>query len=227
MRVVISGAGNVGRHLAGDLAARGHSVTLIDQDSVALDRAKEWPAVERVLGDACEPWVLERAELSTADVVVAATGDDEDNLVTALLAKQEFGVPRVLARNNHPKNEWMFNEQWGVDAAVSPPHIITAMVEEVVSVGDVIRILPLGDGTVSVVELRLPDHSPNAGKPLFELRLPTDTAIVAVVRDDHVLIPQPETVVAAGDEIVALTSPSSEEALRDAIIGDAEGTSSN
>jgi len=220
MRVVISGAGNVGRHLAADLVGHGHQVTLIEQDPEAIERAREWESIELVQGDACEPWVLERANLGSADVVVAATGDDEDNLVTSLLAKQEFGVPRVLARNNHPKNEWMFTEQWGVDTAVSPPHIITSMVEEVVSVGDVIRILPLGDGSVSVVELKLPATSPNAGKPLFELRLPADAAIMAVVRENHVLIPQPETVLSGGDEIVALTSPTSEEALRVAIMGE-------
>ena len=136
MRVVISGAGAVGRHLASDLANRGHAVTLIEQDPDVLETAKEWaPDVDHLLGDACEPWVLEKAQLNTADVVVAATGDDEDNLVTSLLAKQEYGVPRVLARVNHPDNEWLFTEQWGVDAAVSPPHILTAMVEEEVTVG--------------------------------------------------------------------------------------------
>src|SRR3712207_2475664 len=121
MRVVITGAGAVGRHLASDLASRGHSVTVIEQNPATREVAKEWaPDVEHVLGDACEPWVLEQADLRTADVVAAVTGDDEDNLVTSLLAKQEYGVPRVLARVNHPRNEWLFTDQWGVDAAVSP-----------------------------------------------------------------------------------------------------------
>jgi len=151
--------------------------------------------------------------------MVAVTGDDEDNLVVSLLAKQEYAVPRVLARVNHPKNEWMFTEQWGVDASVSPPHILTAMVEEAVTVGDLIRILPLERGRVSVVELKLPVDSPNAGRPLFELRLPADSAILALVRESHVLVPQPETVMAAGDEIIALTSPESEKALQSAITG--------
>jgi trk system potassium uptake protein len=223
MRVVIAGAGAVGRHLAVDLAARGHQIILIDQDPVALDEARVWADemanVQLILGDACEPWVLEGAELSTVDVAVSVTGDDEDNLVISLLAKQEHGVPRVLARVNHPKNEWMFTEQWGVDGSVSPPHILTAMVEEAVTVGDLIRILPLESGRVSVVELKLPGDSSNVGRPLFELRLPADCAILALVRDGHVLIPQPETVMAAGDELLALTSPESEEGLRQAIIG--------
>ena len=220
MRVVIAGAGAVGRHLASDLAERGHAITLIEQNPTTLDVAKEWaPDVEHVLGDACEPWVLEKADLRNADVVAAVTGDDEDNLVTSLLAKHEYGVPRVLARVNHPDNEWLFTDQWGVDAAVSPPHILTAMVEEEVTVGDLVRILPLERGRISIVELTVPADSPNAGRPLYELRLPPDAAIVAIIREGHVVIPQPETVVADGDEFLALTVKEAEPALRSAILG--------
>ena len=220
MRVVIAGAGAVGRHLASDLAERGHAVTLIEQNPTTLDIAKEWaPGVEHLLGDACEPWVLEKADLRNTDVVAAVTGDDEDNLVTSLLAKQEYGVPRVLARVNHPDNEWLFTEQWGVDAAVSPPHILTAMVEEEVTVGDLVRLLPLERGRISIVELTVPADSPNAGRPLYELRLPPDAAIVAIIREGHVVIPQPETVVADGDEFLALTVKEAEPALRSAILG--------
>ena len=182
MRVVITGAGAVGRHLANDLAERGHAVTVIEQEPAVAGKADR-PGVRVILGDGCEPWVLEQAEVRTADVLVAATGDDEDNLVTSLLAKQEFGVPRVLARVNHPKNEWLFNEQWGVDAAVSPPHILTAMVEEAVTTGDLVSLLPLEGGRVALVEVRLAESSPTAGRPLYELRLPPDAAIVAVIRE--------------------------------------------
>jgi trk system potassium uptake protein TrkA len=225
MRVVITGAGAVGRHLAADLAQRGHAVTLIEQDPDIIEKAEDWTeGVQLMLGDGCEPWVLDQADLRTADVVVAATGDDEDNLVTSLLAKQEYGVPRVLARVNHPRNEWLFNEQWGVDAAVSPPHILTAMVEEAVSVGDLVRLMRLQGGKVALVEVTLPEDSPNVGRPLYELRLPADSAVVAVLREGHVVIPQPETVITAGDEVIALTSPGSEADLRTAIV--TEGISS-
>ena len=221
MRVVIAGAGAVGRHLAADLAERGHKVMLIEQDPDVIEKAEEWAeGVDLLLGDACEPWVLEKADLRTADVVVAATGDDEDNLVTSLLAKQEFGVPRVLARVNHPRNEWLFNEQWGVDASVSPPHILTSMVEEAVTVGDLVRLLRLEGGKVALVEVTLPEDAPNVGRPLYELRLPPDCAVVALLREGHVVIPQPETVVVAGDEILALSSGVSEAALRTAIVGE-------
>ena len=100
-------------------------MTLVEQRRELAEKLEDWaPDTRVVYGDACEPRVLESADVRAADVVVAATGDDEDNLVTSLLAKQEFGVPRVLARVNHPKNEWLFDEQWGVDASVSPPHIL-------------------------------------------------------------------------------------------------------
>lgn len=221
MRVVISGAGAVGRHLATDLASRGHAVVLIEQKPDVLEVAREWaPDVELLLGDACEPWVLEKADLRTVDVVVAATGDDEDNLVTALLAKQEFGVPRVLARVNHPDNEWLFSEQWGVDAAVSPPHILTAMVEEEVTVGDLVRLLPLERGRISIVEMTVPPDSPNAGRPLYELRLPPDSAVVAVLREGHVVIPQPESVLAAGDEVLVIATPEVEGSIHAALMGE-------
>jgi trk system potassium uptake protein TrkA len=219
MKVVVAGAGNVGRHLATDLAERGHEVTLIEQDKATLTRAKaEIPeSVNTLLGDACEPYVLEEAKLGQADVIVAATGDDEDNLVVSLLAKQEFAVPRVVARVNHPSNEWMFTEQWGVDAAVSPPHILTALVEEAVTVGDVVRLLKLDRSGAALVELTLQRGSSAAGKPMYELRLPLDSAIVAIVREGHVVIPQPETVLVAGDEIMAIAKPEAEEDLRHAL----------
>jgi trk system potassium uptake protein len=219
VRVVVAGAGNVGRHLAADLTERGHDVTVIEQDTTVMSRAKaELPrGVTFLLGDACEPYVLEEAKLGQADVIVAATGDDEDNLVVSLLAKQEFAVPRVVARVNHPRNEWMFTEQWGVDAAVSPPHILTALVEEAVTVGDVVRLLKLDRSGAALVELTLRPGSTVVGRPTYELRLPLESAIVAIVREGHVVIPQPETVLAVGDEIMAIAKPEAEEALRAAL----------
>jgi trk system potassium uptake protein TrkA len=215
MKVVVTGAGNVGRHLAEDLSERRHEVTLIEQDTAVAARAqRELPqGITVILGDACELFVLEGAKLGEADAIVAATGDDEDNLVTSLLAKQEFAVPRVLARVNHSRNEWMFTEQWGVDAAVSPPHILTALVEEAVTVGDLVRLLKLERGKVTLVEVVLEEGSEVAGKPMYELRLPVDSAIVAIIREGHVVIPQPETVLAAGDEIMAIATGEVEEEL--------------
>jgi trk system potassium uptake protein TrkA len=221
MRVVISGAGNVGRHLATDLHERGHEVTVIEQEPDVLERAREDapPGINFLLGDACEPWVLDKADLGTADVMVAATGDDEDNLVTSLLAKQEHGVPRVIARVNHPKNEWLFTDQWGVDVPMSPPHILTSLVEEAVTSGDLVRLFKLEGGQVALVEVTVDEDAPIAGRPLYELRLPQDSAIVAILREAHVVIPQPETQIAVGDEILAIATPEVEEILRQSLVG--------
>lgn len=220
MRVVVTGAGNVGRHLANDLRLRGHEVTVIDQDPGVVDRARKEAAagVDVILGDACEPWVLDKADLATCDVLVAATGDDEDNLVTSLLGKQEYGVPRVVARVNHPKNEWLFTAQWGVDVPMSPPHILTALVEEAVTSGDLVRLLKLEGGQVTLVEVTINESSPMAGRPLYELRLPQDSAVVAILRGGHVVIPQPETQLVAGDEIMAIATPEVEDAIRSALM---------
>jgi trk system potassium uptake protein TrkA len=222
MRIVVAGAGNIGRHLANDLHLRGHDVTLIEQDSGTLDRAQEDAphGVTFILGDACEPWVLDKADVRSSEVIVAATGDDEDNLVISLLSKQEYGVPHVVARVNHPKNEWLFTEMWGVDTAMSPPHVLTALVEESVTVGDLIRLLKLERGQVTLVEMTLPEGAPSAGRPMYELRLPPDSAVVAVLREGHVVIPQPETRLVAGDELMAIATPEAEDELRNAVLGE-------
>ena len=221
MRIVVAGAGNIGRHLAHDLDERGHEVTVIEQDPTVLDRAQEdAPGVTFVLGDACEPWVLDKAETRSSDVMVAATGDDEDNLVISLLSKQEYGVPHVVARVNHPKNEWLFTETWGVDVPMSPPHVLTALVEEAVTVGDLVRLLKLERGQVTLVELTIDETSPIAARPLYELRLPQDSAVVAILRRGHVVIPQPETQLVPGDEVMAIATQEAEERLRAALLGE-------
>ncbi|MCA1830137.1 MAG: TrkA family potassium uptake protein [Actinomycetota bacterium] len=220
MKVVISGAGNVGTFLASDLTGRGHEVVVIEQVGEIANKAKSMVQNASFLhGDACEPWVLERADASRADVMVAATGDDEDNLVISLLAKQEFAVPRVIARVNHPKNRWLFNESWGVDVAMSPPHILASLVEEAVSVGDLVKLFALEHGRVSLVELTLPQNSLLAGSHVYDLRLPHDSALVAIIRDGHVVIPEPETPLTAGDELLAITTVDAEETLRRSLLG--------
>jgi trk system potassium uptake protein TrkA len=219
MKIVVAGAGNIGRHLAHDLHERYHDVTVLEQDPAVLDKAQEdAPGVTFILGDACEPWVLDKAEVRTCDVMVAATGDDEDNLVISLLSKQEYGVPHVVARVNHPKNEWLFNETWGVDVPMSPPHVLTALVEEAVTVGDLVRLFKLERGQVTLVEITIDDRAPMVGRPLYELRLPQDSAIVAILRRGHVVIPQPETSLTPGDEIMAIATPEAEDSLRAALM---------
>jgi len=162
MRIAIAGAGNVGRAIARELLENGHHVLLIDRDPKAL-KMDSVPTAEWLLADACEIASLDHAKLDGCQVLVAATGDDKVNLVCSLLAKTEYGVPRVVARVNHPKNEWLFDSSWGVDVAVSTPRIISALVEEAVSVGDIVRLFSLRKGEANLVEITLPDNAQVCG----------------------------------------------------------------
>lgn len=217
MKVAIAGAGNVGRAIARELISNGHQVLLIDKDPKAL-KMESVPTAEWLLADSCEISSLDNAQLVNCQVLVAATGDDKVNLVTSLLAKTEYGVPRVVARVNHPKNEWMFDQSWGVDVAVSTPRIITALVEEAVSVGDVVRLFSLHGGKTNLVELTLPDNSPCNGKTVEEITLPQDVALVAIVRDKGVIKPSDHDTFAAGDELIFIANESSEVELKSCFV---------
>jgi trk system potassium uptake protein len=221
MRVAIAGAGNVGVFIANDLVTTGHEVLLIEQNQDVVQRQQPHAAagVEWIVADGCEVASLRIAGLERCDVVVAATGDDEDNLVISLLAKQEFGVPRVVARVNHPKNEWLFNENWGVDLSVSTPHLINALVEEAVSVGRLVRILQFEGGNVRLVEVTLAENAPVVDKAIRDLDIPRDATIVAVVRAEHVVMPRGDTVFEAGDEVLAMVTRDSEGDVRYILTG--------
>ena len=213
MRIAIAGAGNVGRAIARELLDNGHQVLLIDRDPKAL-KMDSVPDAEWLMADACEIASLDKAALGNAQVLVAATGDDKVNLVASLLAKTEYGVPRVVARINHPKNEWMFDSSWGVDVAVSTPRIISALVEEAVSVGDVVRLFSIRKGEANLVEITLPDTAACCGKTVGEVDLPEDASIAAIVRDGHVITPKDHDVFAAGDELIFVASAKAEELLK-------------
>jgi trk system potassium uptake protein TrkA len=222
MRVVIAGGGNVGTFIAADLQQAGHDVTIVevDQDRAAQAQTVGEPAgVEWVLADACELTELARADLEHADVVAAVTGDDEDNLVISLLAKQEFAVPRVVARINNPKNEWMFNESWGVDVSVSTPHLLTALVEEAVSVGSLVRLLSFEGGRARLAEVTLAPSSPSIDKEITEIGFPRNSTVVAVLRQDHVVVPRGDTVLLEGDEVLVLVTPESEAEVTQLLTG--------
>ena len=214
MRVAIAGAGNVGLHVANALRRSGHEVLIIEQRQAVVDRSDVEDGIEWYVGDSCEVSSLREAKLEECEVLVAATGDDEDNLVTSLLAKQEFGIPRVIARVNHPKNEWMFTENWGVDQFVSTPQLITSLVEEAVNVGKLVEILRFEGGLARLVEVTLADNSPVVGKAIRDLEIPRDATIVALLREDHLIVPRGDTVFETGDEVLALVTPDSEESVR-------------
>jgi len=213
MRIAIAGAGNVGRAIARELLDKGHQVLLIDRDPKAL-KMESVPDAEWLMADACEITSLDKAALNNCQVLVAATGDDKVNLVTSLLAKTEYGVPRVVARINHPKNEWMFDSSWGVDVAVSTPRIISALVEEAVSVGDVVRLFSFRQGQANLVELTLPDSSSCIGKTVGEIELPQDASLAAIVRDSRVIAPTPNDVFSAGDELLFVASAAAQDQIK-------------
>jgi trk system potassium uptake protein TrkA len=218
MRIAIAGAGNVGRAIARELLENGHQVLLIDRDPKAL-KMESVPAAEWLLADACEITSLDLAKLDGCQVLVAATGDDKVNLVASLLGKTEYGVPRVVARVNHPKNEWMFDSSWGVDVAVSTPRIISALVEEAVSVGDVVRLFSFRKGEANLVEITLPDSAKCCGRTVGEVELPEDASLAAIVRDGRVISPQEHDVFAAGDELLFVASAKAEDQLKACFIG--------
>jgi trk system potassium uptake protein len=218
MRVAIAGAGNVGRSIAAELIDNGNQVMLIER-SPRMIRPERVPEAEWVLADACELASLQAARLESCDVVVAATGDDKTNLVLSLLAKTEFAVPRVVARVNRAENEWLFTDQWGVDVSVSKPRLMAALVEEAVTVGDLVRLMTFRQSEANLVEITLPETAPYVGRAVRDVPLPHDSALVAILRGKRVLVPSPDDPLEAGDELVFVVSAEVEEAVRMVILG--------
>lgn len=222
MKVIIAGGGSVGRFTAREMVNAGHTVTILDNDRKTIREYQSRPestGIEWHFGDACDYSVLDAVGCREADVVASVTGDDEDNLVISLLAKQEFGVPRVVARANNPKNYWMFNEMWGVDVSVSTPHLITSLVQEATSVGNFVRLMQLKGGKAELVEVTLAETSPAVNRALADLVLPRSATIVAIVRAERVMVPTKDTVLRAGDEVMALITEDAEAAVAKLLVG--------
>jgi trk system potassium uptake protein len=218
MRVAIAGAGNVGRSIAQELVDNGHQVMLFERYPERL-RPDRVPGADWVLADACELSSLQEAKLHRCDVVIAATGDDKVNLVVSLLAKTEFAVPRVVARVNRAENEWLFTDQWGVDVAVSTPRLMAALVEEAVSVGDLVRLMTFRQGEANLVEITMPATAAHVGWPLRNVPLPHDTALAAIVRGKRVLVPTLDDTLEAGDELVFICTAEVEDEVRQVVLG--------
>ncbi len=216
MRVAIAGAGAVGRSIALELLESKHQVMLIERELSQIEPEAVEQA-EWVHADACELATLEDAGIESCDVVIAATGDDKVNLVVSLLAKTEFAVRRVVARVNDPRNEWLFGENWGVDVAVSTPRLLAALVEEAVAVGDLVRLLTFRQGQANLVEVTLTADTSLAGHPVRELKLPTDSALVAILRGGRVIVPQGDEALEPGDELVFVATTAVEEDIRAAL----------
>jgi trk system potassium uptake protein TrkA len=212
MKVAVAGAGAVGRSIVRELLESGHEVSLIERDPDHLD-VDAIPAAHWQLGDACELSLLESVHLEEFDVVVAATGDDKANVVLSLLAKTEFAIPRVVARVNDPRNEWLFTDAWGVDVAVSTPRMLVSLVEEAVAVGDLVRLMEFRKGQANLVEITLPDNTPWGGKPVRKLQLPRDAALVTILRGSRVIVPQADEPLEGGDELLFVAATEVEEEL--------------
>src|SRR6476661_7072691 len=213
MRVAIAGAGAVGRSIARELVRSEHDVMLIERKLEHVEQ-ESVPEATWVHADACELSSLEAASLETYEVVIAATGDDKANLVLSLLAKTEFGVSRVVARVNDPRNEWLFDDSWGVDVAVSTPRMLASLVEEAVSVGDLVRLMTFRQGQANLVEITLPDDTELAGKPVRKIQLPRDAALVTILRGGRVIVPQQDDPLEGGDELLFVASVDVEDDLR-------------
>ncbi len=213
MKVAIAVAGAVGRSIARELIDSEHQVTLIERnpEHVVIEDIAD---ADWHLGDACELSLLEAVHLESFDVVIAATGDDKANVVLSLLAKTEFAVPRVVARVNDPRNEWLFTDAWGVDVAVSTPRMLASLVEEAVAVGDLVRLMEFRKGQANLLEITLPDDTPWGGKPVRKLTLPRDAALVTILRGTRVIVPHDDEPLEGGDELLFVASDGVEAELR-------------
>ena len=214
MDIIIVGGGKTGTYLASLLTEDGYRIRVIEarKDLVAGLRA-QFGERDVILGNGADPLVLERAGILHADVVVAATGEDEVNLVVSTLAKMEYGVPRVVARVNNPVNAWMFNEGMGVDVGINQAELLARSVQEGLDLRDVFTILRLGKDGHAVVRVEVRPGSRVIGEALRDVALPGTTILVAIDRDGDIIVPKGDTRFAAGDKIIAFTDAAGRERL--------------
>jgi len=218
MKVIVAGAGTLGRRVTRYVSDK-HDVTIIEQDpercaSVA-EEFKGWKEVSVILGDIDEPTVLLQAGVDRADVFVAATGDDEDNLVGCLLAKSEFKVKKVIAAVRNPRNRWLYNRSWGVDVALDSAQIVARIIEEEATLTDLVRLLDLREGDVTVTSMTATEGGSLAGKTFGELRMPKSCYPAAVLRGSEVIMPGPDVRIEAGDALLVIAGPGGECSLED------------
>ncbi len=219
MLAVIIGGGRGGSYLAGDLQTQGYRIKVVDRRPEVVAKLRQEIGGDVICGDGCSPQILDQVGVSQADLVVALTHNDEDNLVVCRLAKHHFHVPRVIARVNNPLNEWLYTKDWGVDVAISQVHLTSKVIEEEIGLGELVTLLKLNRGEAALVELRLPETSPCRGKAIRDVNLPSDAVIVSVIRAGKLVIPRGDTVFEAGDEILAVSTVAAEKPLKDILVG--------
>ena len=203
MKVVIAGAGSVGRSVAKELTHAGHDIPIVDKQPSAMKIASV-PEADWILADACEPETLQRAQAGEADVVVAATGDDKANLVISLLSKTEYGVERVIARVNDPADEWLFDDSWGVDVAISTPRVMAPFVEDALSNGRLVTVMRFYRSGAALLQTTLPAHAPLVGMAVSDVVLPPSVVLNAIVRDGVPFTADPDLTIEAEDQVLFL-----------------------
>ncbi len=219
MYIIIVGGGRVGYYLARALLDEGHEVLIIEKNATISETINEELGDVCVRGDGCEAATLIELGTGRADMLVAVTGDDEDNLVACQVAKHKFNVPRTVARIRNPKNEPIF-KKLGVDVTVSTTNIILEAIEKEVPTHPLTHLLTLSDKGLGIVEVRIPPTSTSIGKSIKELSLPAGSKLALIIpKDRKPRMPTSSTVLREGDQIIALTTPESEEALRTALTG--------
>ena len=221
MYVVVAGGGKIGYYLARSLLNDGHEVLIIERDRVRADSIAEDLGSVVLRGDACEASVLAEAGASRADVVVAATGDDEDNLVICQMAKHHFDVPRTIARVNNPKNEALFRHL-GVDELISPTRMILGSIEQDIPVHELLHLAALGEGELELIEAHLQAGSPAIGRAPKDLSIPDGCSLFAVIRDGIATPLRPDTMMLEGDKVIAIGKQECQALLHDQLIGDPE-----
>jgi trk system potassium uptake protein TrkA len=221
MLAVIVGGGRGGSYLAQDLQGQGYQVKVVDRRPDVVAKLRQEIDGEVLCGDGCSPQILEQVGTAQAKLVVAMLHADEDNLVVCRLAKHQFHAPRVIARVNNPRNEWLYTKAWGVDVAISQVHLTAKVIEEEIGLGELVTLLKLNRGEAALVEMRLPEGSPALGKTIRDLQLPADTVIVSIIRDGKLVIPRGDTSLQTEDEVLAVSTVKAEQALKDALVGPA------
>ncbi len=219
MYVIIVGGGKVGYHLSKAITQEGHEVLVIEKDRKTFEWLTDELGEIVMLGDGCEIRIMQEAGMGRANVVVAVTGDDEDNLVICQMAKRKFGVPRTLARVNDPNNEELFR-QLGIDQTVSSTRIIFNLLEQQLETGQVIPLAALKKGDIEVVEADITATSPVINQKIGQLDLPPNTLIISVIREDHAIIPHADTKLRQGDSVIAMIKAEREKELRAVFAGE-------
>ncbi|MFB8754606.1 potassium channel family protein [Streptomyces nigra] len=214
MKALIAGAGRLGSQIAQVLTAAHNDVTLVDIDERRVAELEGHLPVRLVEGDACEPALLEHAGAHTADLVLATTGRDEDNLVISLLAKRQFAVPRVAARVNEEENAWLFDQNWGVDTAIPAATPLVSLIEEATGATDTVALLRLSKAGVDVIETAITPRSRASGRPLADIELPAGSVIATVIRAGQPTVPTPEMRLRPGDELLVVSHAATEQEIR-------------